>query len=218
MRLLPLTALIVSACLWQAAHAVKVKLAADGLVIDAGAAGVHTLKYPRLLTPGDKGLDPEHVTPKDDGSGVTMTYSPSGKLTIDRQPDGGWLFHFTEIPPDRVKFAFGIQFPLSVIEEGTLWSFDAQTPAPFPATKDKLSLYMGNPGKFVYQKDKAGFVITYPQKTWTVFSDQRVWGRKIFGLGQIFYFPGKKTVPEISYRFVIGDLPEAPALKSDPAK
>ena len=194
-------------CTFHAVQAGEVKLTPQGLAIHADAAGIHTLSYPRLLTGNDQGLTPENITIKVDGSGATMTYSPSGRLVIDRQADGGWLFHFTEIPPDRVKFCFGIDFPVAVIDEGAMWAFDGEPPKPFSAVKDQVRLHIANPARFVFQEGKAGFAITYPQKTFTTLADQRVWGKKFFSLGHIFYFPGKKTVPEIDYSIKLATLP-----------
>lgn len=94
--------------------AAEVRLTTEGFEIDAGTAGVYTMSYPRLLTPEDQPLHPGQITVKPDGSGAEMHYTPSGKLTIERQSGGRWLFDFREIPPDRVKFAFGIRLPLSI--------------------------------------------------------------------------------------------------------
>ncbi|MFA6287723.1 MAG: hypothetical protein WC661_10100 [Opitutaceae bacterium] len=218
-RLLSLLAILV--CIFNPVRAGDVKLTPTGFAIDAGTAGIHTLSYPKLLNPNDGGLKPENITLKEDGGGVTMTYSPSGKLVISKQADGGWLFHFTEIPPDRVKFAFSVPLPLSVIEEGARWSFDGQPAKPFPAEKGKkAAIQLANPSSFVFQKGTAGFTLTYidHRKTFTMFLDNRVYGKSSFSLGHILYFPGKKHVPEIDYSLKIdASLPSAAAPAPAPA-
>ncbi len=191
-----------------AGDALTVTATAKGISIDAGAAGVYVMSYPSLRNPMDGGATPapDQVTLKPDGSGATLTYKPSGKATLDRQPDGSWLYHFTDIPADRVKFSFGTHLPLTLAAAGATWSFDGTPPATFPKDKGALNLYQGNPKVFVFTNNQAGFVLSYPQKTWTTFNDQRVWGKDFFGYGQIFYFPNKKHVSEISYRFKIEGL------------
>lgn len=215
MKLPPFALLAAIVCTFHSAHAGEVKLTPTGFAIDTGPAGIHTMRYPALLNPGDGRLKPENITIKEDGSGATMTYSPSGKLVISKQADDSWFFRFTEIPADRVKFAFSVPLPLSAIETGALWSFDGKPGQPFPADKGKrATLHTINPSLFVFQQGAAGFTLTYinQRKTFTMLSDQRVWGNQFFLLGHILYFPGKKHVPEIDYSLKIdASLPAAPA-------
>ncbi|MDF3057974.1 MAG: hypothetical protein K0R17_2189 [Rariglobus sp.] len=215
-----LAVLFALACPLHCMHAGDVKLTPTGFAIDANAAGVYVMKYPALLNPNDGGLKPENITIKEDGSGATMTYSPSGKLVISKQADGSWSFHFTEIPPDRVKFAFSLPFSLSVIEQGARWSFDGQPAKPFPASKGEVRLKTISPSSFVFQQGAAGFTLTYinQRKTFTMLGDNRVYGKAFFSLGHILYFPGKKHVPEIDYSIKIdGSLPAAPTPAPSPA-
>jgi len=183
----------------------EIKATAEGIMIDAGAAGTYVMSYPHLLNPSDQGLIPEHIVVKSDGSGATMTYRPSAKLTLDQQTDGSWLFHVTGIPPDRMKLAFGISFPLKVIEEGATWTVNGEAPRTFSAKKatDKVDLYKGNPESFGFTKNKASFTITYADRTWTQIQDQRPWGIHYFQLANIYYFPAKITLPEINYLIFI---------------
>jgi hypothetical protein len=215
-RLLPFTLCLFALPL--AADAVAVTATANGISIDAGAAGVYVMSYPTLRNPNDGGATPapDQVIVKPDGSGATLIYKPSGKATLDRQPDGSWLYHFTEIPEDRVKFAFGIHLPLTLSAAGATWSFDGAPPKTFPKDKGALVLYQGNPKTFVFTHNQAGFVLSYPTATWTMLTDQRSWGKDFFGYGQILYFPKKKHVPEISYSFKVADL-SAPTTPVTPA-
>jgi hypothetical protein len=186
----------------------------DGLSIDTGAGGIYVIPYPHLVNPGDKGLLPENIVVKPDGTGMTATYQPTGKLDLGKQPDGSWLFHFTQIPSDRMKFSFSITLPLELAGQGATWSFDGADAKTFPADKGPLAIYHGFPKTFSLLKNGAGFTFTYPQKTWTQLMDLRSWGQKIFKLGEIYYFPGKKTAPEISYTLKIDVTPAAaPAAK-----
>jgi len=187
-----------------------------GLSIDAGDGGVWTLSYPRLLDPVDKGSGPEQITVKPDGSGASMTYAPSGQLTIDQQRDGSWLVHVWDIPEPVVKFSFGYRIAPERIAQGVSWSADDAAAQDVPKTKDQVHLYQGNPRKFSLLYNGAGFALLYPIKTWTVLDDQRVWGKDFVGLGCIYYFPNKKHVPEISWTFSVGK-PDAAMPATRPA-
>jgi hypothetical protein len=191
-----------------------------GILIAAGDAGVYVMSYPRLLNPVDGGATPapDQITLKPDGTGATLTYKPSGTATLDKQPDGSWLYHFTDIPGDRIKFAFGTRFPKTNADGETTWSFDGAPPTPFPESAGEVNLYQGNPKTFALAKGRSGFTITYPKQTWVVLTDQRVWGKDFFGYIDFLYFPKKQHVPEISYAFRIDDLSTALAAAPAPAQ
>ncbi len=191
--------------------ALTVEATATGLSIDAGVAGTYLWSYPRLLTPPDQALKTDQVVVKPDGTGAVVTYKPGGKLALDKQPDGSWLYHLSDIPPDRVKFTFGFKLPLQLADEGATWCFDGQTPQPFPKQKGSLYIFQGIARNFVLRSHQAGFAIIFPQKIWTMLTDQRVWGMDHFGYGQVVFFPGKKTIPEISYTFKVMDLSALPS-------
>ena len=190
------------------AQAFDVRATPEGISIDAGAAGTYRMTYPRLMTMRNEALNPENITIKPDGSGATMTFTPGGKLTIDKQADGSWTYHMSEIPSDRTKCYLGdILLPGQVSNEGVTWAYDHVSPVTFPKDKGQPILLHGVVKTFVLKKNQAGFVISYPQKTWVDLMDRRAPGKDHFVLGNVFNFPGKKTIPEISYSFKIEEWP-----------
>jgi len=190
------------------ARAFEVKATPEGLSIDAGAAGTYVMTYPRLMTMRNEALNPENITIKPDGSGAAMTYTPSGKMEIDKQPDGTWTYHISGIPSDRMKCYIGdLLLPVQISDEGATWSYDRFLPVPFPKDKGQAILLHGVIKTFVFKKNQTGFEISYPQKTWVDVMDRRLSGKDNFVVGNVFNFPGKVTIPEITYSFKIEGLP-----------
>lgn len=198
------------------AQAGEVRLTEKGFLIDAGAAGTYTLGYPRLVTQEDKATFFTNVTVKADGSSAVLTYLPSGQLTIERQPDGTWLYQASEMPPEITKFIFSTSFPTSIIEAGATWAFNDENFKPFPSTKGEARVAFGNPKTFSLRMKGGGFTISYIDKTFNTLTDYRVHKKETFGLGLVVYFPnikdGKKT-----YHLKIDILPEVTPAPS-PAK
>jgi hypothetical protein len=185
--------------------AVDVKLTEQGMEINAGVAGRYGLSYPKLASPDDHSSIAGQIALKPDGQGATMVYPSGGKLSIDRQSDGSWLFHFTEIPSDKMKFWYGVCFPISVSGEGAAWSANGGISQPFPGEKGRINLYQGTPGTLAFRHRGAGFLVACSLPTFVQVQDVRGWGKEEFHFAWCYYFPGKATTAEIRYTIKITD-------------
>jgi hypothetical protein len=194
-------------------RAVEVTAAADGLKIDAGAAGIFTLPYPTLTSQYDENSWTPTATVNADGSGAVLVYAQGGKIEIKKQADGTWTFHGTEIPPDRFKCPFGISFSTSILNQQATWSAEGQGkfpsgPQPFPIAKGKPVLAQGYASSLTFKTSQGGFSLRFPQKTFGQVVDQRIWGIQGYKFGITYYFPNypqPDNTPEINFSIQITD-------------
>ena len=187
-------------------RAPAMRLAEDGVVIDALGMGELKLNYP---APGASqahthGLIEKHLT----GSTATLIYEGGGRIELSLGRDGTIGLSVSSMPADVavVSVAMVLDFGFSA---GGTWRIDNAEALPFPATTPtNPNLYQGNARRLTLRNgDGESITFEFPGLGYAQLQDNRAWDWKTYGW--FFVFPCGPATPPLRYRVSLGGAPKS---------
>ena len=203
----PLAMLCALLTLCSASLANTLSLNDVGIVIDDGAKGQVTLRYPR---PCDAAKKPIKIAEKKvDGQAATLKFEGGGSSVVDIS-SGAIVVKSTGIPDTSKFFQTFIVLPLAYADGGSYTTGDDVIP--FPKDKaEKPNLAQGNQRNFTIKSAAGGKVsITVPQHGFQQLQDHRHYGdaKQFQWTAWINHYPEAG-----SFTIEIGDESPKPAAK-----
>ena len=169
----PLALLLMILSLCSASLANALSLSDDGIVVDDGAKGQVTLRYPR---PCDAAKKPIKISEKKvDGQTATLKFEGGGSSVVDIS-SGAIVVKSSDIPDTTKFFQASVVLPFAYTEGGSYTTGDDVVP--FPKEKaEKVNVAQGNQRNFTIKSAAGGKVsITVPQHGFQQLQDHRYYG------------------------------------------
>jgi peptidoglycan/xylan/chitin deacetylase (PgdA/CDA1 family) len=187
------------------------KLADSGIVIDDGAKGTYTLRYPRPLDSNKKPIKVEET--KIDGQTATLKFAGGGSSVVDVS-SGAIVVKSSDLPDSTKQFQIAIVFPVKTIE-GMTWNTGGED-LPFPKEMaPKVNISQGGQRTFTFKTAAGGKVaITLPAHGFQQLQDLRHFN----GNTNIQWTAWMNHYPEAgSFTIQVGDAPaETPKAEAKP--
>ena len=179
------------------------RLAGDGVRIDAGPMGHFTLQYPILVGERyDQVRKPIEKTVS--GDTARLKFDGGARIDLTLQPGEGTLTLMPEnLPGDvktiRMEMLIGFAFA-----NGGTWKIGGAAAVPFPAEKPAKPFLFQGTADTLTVKDSQGSAITLkvPQYSFQQMQDNREWGWKTFD----WYFAAPRSEGAMRVTFASGAI------------
>ncbi len=186
-----------------ATRAPAMRLADDGVVIDAGTMGELKLGYP---SPGASQVRTHALLEKHlAGRTATLVYEGGGRIELSLGQDGMIAMSASSMPADVgvISVAMVLDFGFSA---GGTWRIDDAEALPFPATVPKNpNFYQGNAHRLLLQNaDGETITFKFPGLGYAQLQDNRAWNWKTYEWS--FVIPCGPGTSPLRYRVSLGGL------------